>query len=353
MRSNIKIKDLIEEHFMRRCMQLARLGIGYTAPNPMVGAVLVYNQRIIGEGYHEHYGQGHAEVNCLKSVKEEEKKFIPQSTMYVSLEPCAHFGKTPPCADLLIQMKVNKVVVGCVDVNEEVAGKGIKRMQDAGIEVLSGVLESECRELNKRFFTFHQKKRPFIILKWAQSLDGFIGSGTEERIFLSNQYTNRLVHKWRSEEASILVGTNTALQDDPLLTTRLWPGKNPIRILLDRNLIIPETHQVFNDKAYTIIFNDQKNEELNNLIYLKNDQPHSLKSILNSVWEMNVQSILVEGGARTLQSFIDEGFWDEARVIVNEELQILKGVKAPLITGAILKKQKNYFNDLISYYTRS
>ena len=343
----------MEEHFMKRCLQLAGLGMGNTAPNPLVGAVLVYNERIIGEGYHEHYGQGHAEVNCLNSVKEEDRKLIPQSTMYVSLEPCSHFGKTPPCADLLIKMKVKKVVVGCVDINEEVAGRGIKRMQDAGIEVQSGILESESRELNKRFFTFHEKKRPFIILKWAQSLDGFIGSGTEERIFLSNQYTNRLVHKWRSEEASILVGTNTALQDDPVLTTRLWPGKNPKRILLDRNLVVPETHRIFRDKAYTIIFNDQKNEERNNIVYIKNNQPHWLKSILHSLWEMNVQSILVEGGAKTLQSFIDEEYWDEARVIVNEELQIGKGVKAPLLSGAILQKQENYFNDLISYYTRS
>ncbi len=344
---------MIEEHFMRRCLQVAGLGIGYTAPNPMVGAVLVYNDRIIGEGYHEHYGQGHAEVNCLESVNEGNKEFISQSTMYVSLEPCSHFGKTPPCADLLIQVKVKKVVVGCVDVNEEVAGKGIKRMQNAGIEVQSGVLESECRELNKRFFTFHENKRPFIILKWAQSLDGFIGSGTEERIFLSNQYTNRLVHKWRSEEASILVGTNTALQDDPLLTTRLWPGKNPKRILMDRNLIIPETHQLFSDKAYTIIFNVQKSEERNNLIYIKTEQPNSLKSILHSLWEMKVQSVLVEGGAKTLQSFIDVGLWDEARVIVNKELLIGKGVKAPLLTGSILQKQQNYFNDLICYYRRT
>ena len=344
---------MIEEHFMRRCLQLAAQGIGHTAPNPMVGAVLVYQNRIIGEGYHEQYGQRHAEVNCLNSIKEEDKVFIPQSTMYVSLEPCSHYGKTPPCADLLIRMKVKKVVVGCIDINEEVAGRGIKRMQDAGIEVLSGVLESECRELNKRFFTFHEKRRPFILLKWAQSLDGFIGSGTNERIFLSNQYTKRLVHKWRSEEASILVGTNTALQDDPVLTTRLWPGNNPKRILLDRNLMVPETNEIFKDNAYTIIFNDQKNEERNNIIYIKIGQPNSLKSILHSLWEMKIQSVLVEGGAKTLKSFIDAGLWDEARVIINVELLIGKGIKAPLLMEAVLQKQENYFSDLFSYYTRS
>lgn len=347
------MNDLIEEDFMKRCIQLAGLGLGSVAPNPMVGAVLVFNDRIIGEGYHEQYGQAHAEVNCLNSVREEDKMLIPESTIYVSLEPCAHFGKTPPCADLLIQMKVKKAVVGCVDVNEEVAGKGIKRMQDAGIEVLVGVLEPECRELNKRFFIFHEKKRPFIILKWAQSLDGFIGSGTEERIFISNQYTNTLVHKWRSEEAAILVGTNTALQDDPVLTTRLWTGNNPKRILLDRNLMVPETHQIFNDEAYTIIFNGEKNEECNNLLYIKAMGTDSLDSILHSLWEMKIQSVLVEGGAKTLQSFIDKELWDEAHIIANEKLQIGKGVKAPLITGAILQKQERNFDDLISYYSRS
>lgn len=343
---------MIEENFLRRCIHLAGLGKGHTAPNPLVGVVLVYGDRIIGEGYHEQHGKAHAEVNCLNDVKEEDKQFISRSTMYVSLEPCSHYGKTPPCADLLVQVKVKKVVVGCVDANEKVAGKGLKRMQDAGIEVEAGVFESECRELNKRFFTFHEKKRPYILLKWAQSLDGFIGSGTRERVFLSNLYSNRLVHKWRSEEAAILVGTNTALQDNPVLTTRLWPGNNPKRILLDRNLLIPETHQIFNDKAYTIIFNDHKNEERNNLVYIKNDKPDSLKSILHSLWEMSVQSVLVEGGAKTLQSFIDAGLWDEARVIVNEELQIGKGVRAPILRGGDLQKQEKYFSDLISYYNK-
>ncbi len=335
---------------MQRCIRLAELGKGNTAPNPLVGAVLVYDDRIIGEGYHQQYGRPHAEVNCLNSVKEEDKEFISRSTMYVSLEPCSHFGKTPPCADLIVEKKIKKVMVGCVDVNEEVAGKGIKRMQNAGIEVQSGILESECRELNQRFFTFHQKQRPFILLKWAQSLDGFIGSGTDERILISNQYTNRLVHKWRSEETAILVGTNTALQDDPVLTTRLWPGNNSTRILLDRNLLIPETHRIFNDKAYTIIFNDHKNEERNNLVYVKNQRPDSLKSILHSLWQMKIQSVLVEGGAKTLQSFIDAGLWDEARVIVNVELQIEKGIKAPVLVKAKLQKQEKYFSDLITCY---
>jgi diaminohydroxyphosphoribosylaminopyrimidine deaminase/5-amino-6-(5-phosphoribosylamino)uracil reductase len=349
----IKSKDLKEEYFMRRCLQIAALGLGNTAPNPMVGAVLVYNNRIIGEGYHRQYGQAHAEVNCLNSVKPGDTEFISKSTMYVSLEPCSHYGKTPPCADLLIKNGVKKVVVGCLDVNEEVAGRGIKKMQQGGVEVQSGILESECRELNKRFFTFHKNKRPYIILKWAQSLDGFIGSGTDERIFLSNPYTNRLVHKWRSEEASILVGTNTALQDDPVLTTRLWTGNNPKRILLDRKLSVPDTHRIYNDEAYTIIFNDQKNEERNNLIYIKIVDPNSLEFILHSLWGIKIQSVLVEGGAKTLQSFIDKGFWDEARVITNTELQIRKGITSPLFLEGKLIKQENYFTDIVSYYSRN
>ena len=343
---------MIEEQYMRRCLRLAGLGRGNTAPNPQVGAVLVFENRIIGEGFHEQYGQAHAEVNCLRSVKEEDRSLIHQSIMYVSLEPCSHFGKTPPCADLLVQKKIKKVVVGCVDVNKEVAGRGIKRMQDAGIEVIAGVMGTECRDLNRRFFTFHEQSRPFVVLKWAQSLDRFIGSDTDERVFISNQYTNRLVHKWRSEEAAILVGTRTALQDDPVLTTRLWPGNNPTRILLDRNLIVPETQRIYNDKAYTIIFNDHKNEEKNNLVYVKTQKPGSLSSILHSLWEMQIQSVLVEGGANTLQSFIDAGLWDEAKIIVNEELQIEKGIKAPLLIKAKLQKQGKYFTDLISYYNR-
>lgn len=337
---------------MERCISLATLGFGYAAPNPMVGAVLVYNQRIIGEGYHAQYGQAHAEVNCINSVKEEDEKFISESTMYVSLEPCSHFGKTPPCADLLVKMKVKKVVVGCVDSNAEVSGRGIKRMQESGIEVVTGVLKEECRQLNKRFFTFHEKKRPYIILKWAQSMDGFIGSGSKERIYISNQYSNRLVHKWRSEEAAILVGTSTALNDNPVLTTRLWPGNNPTRILLDRKLVVPETHGIFNDKACTIIANDHKNMERNNLIYLKIDEKDVLKSLLPALWEMDIHSVLVEGGSKTLTSFINAGLWDEIRIIVDEKLHLGKGVKAPNVPGAVIIKQERYFSNLINYYSQ-
>ena len=213
-----------DEKYISRCLQLAKLGAGNVAPNPMVGAVLVHNHIIIGEGYHKQFGEAHAEVNCINSVIAEQKSLIEKSTMFVSLEPCSHFGKTPPCSNLIIQQKIKKVVIGCRDIYEEVDGKGIERLRNAGVEVVTGILENESKELNKRFFTFHQQKRPYIILKWVQSANGKIGS-ENERIFISNNYSNRLVHKWRSEEAAILVGKNTVLIDDPALTTRLWKGK--------------------------------------------------------------------------------------------------------------------------------
>ncbi len=241
----------IDESFMHRCLELARLGAGYVAPNPMVGAVLLHEGRIIGEGWHKEYGKAHAEVNCINAVKESERQFISQSTLYVSLEPCAHHGKTPPCTDLIIRHKIPRVVIGCRDSFKEVDGKGIEKLKAAGIEVETAVLEQECRELNKRFFTFHTKQRPYIILKWAQTSDGFIAPlippkvGISEpqtqRLFISNEYSNILVHQWRSEEAAIMVGTNTALLDNPELTTRLWPGPSPVRLVIDLNLRLPDS----------------------------------------------------------------------------------------------------------------
>ena len=348
------------EQYMNRCIQLAKLGAGNVAPNPMVGAVLVFEDKIIGEGYHQKYGEAHAEVNCVNSVKEENKSFIEKSTMYVSLEPCSHYGKTPPCVDLIIKNKIKKVVIGCIDVYKEVAGKGIQKLQDAGIEVITGILEKECVDLNKRFFTFHQKFRPYIILKWAQSANGKIAGTSSisspkekafnKRIFISNDYSNRLVHKWRSEEAAILVGTNTAMQDDPLLTTRLWPGRNPIRIVIDKELQLPSGLKVFNNEAKTIIYNTLKDLTLENLVYIKLDNENFMEQLLHSLFEMNIQSVLVEGGAKTLQSFIDNSLWDEARVIINEDLFIENGVAAPELKNCILEKKERYFGDVINYY---
>src|SRR5258706_3862500 len=259
---------------MRRCLELATLGAGNVAPNPMVGAVLVYHGRIIGEGYHQKYGEAHAEPNSIASVKEEDRKLISQSTMYVSLEPCVHFGKTPPCADLIIKHKIPKVVIGCRDPFKEVNGRGIEKLKAAGVETEPGVLEKECKELNKRFFTFHTKHRPYIILKWAQTANGFIATSPQtplqrrgafeesanKRLLISNEYSNRLVHKWRSEEAAILVGTNTALKDDPQLTTRLWTGNNPVRMVIDMDLKLPSSLKLFDDEVSTIIFNTIKHD---------------------------------------------------------------------------------------------
>lgn len=346
---------------MERCIELARRGGGSVAPNPMVGAVLVHNNRIIGEGWHQQYGQAHAEVNCIASVKEADKSFISQSGLYVSLEPCSHFGKTPPCTDLIIRKKIPKVVIGCRDPFIEVDGKGIEKLKAAGIEVVPGVIEQECKELNKRFFTFHQQQRPYIILKWAQTADGFMaspnpsaGGGSapqRQRLFISNEYSNRLVHQWRSEEAAILVGTNTALADDPELTTRLWPGKSPVRLVADMNLRLPASLKLFDGSIKTIVFNTVKQEEKENLRFYKLEKNKKfIPQLLEALYKLNILSVLVEGGATLLQSFIDEGTWDEARIIENGELSIGNGLAAPVLPGAVKMEEMNLLSDKISIF---
>lgn len=337
---------------MSRCLQLAEFGAGNVAPNPMVGAVLVYEDKIIAEGYHQKYGEAHAEVNCINNVREENKSLIEKSTLYVSLEPCPHYGKTPPCTDLIIKNKIKKVVIGCKDVYKEVAGTGIQKLQNAGAEVMTGILERDSIGLNKRFFTFHLKFRPYIILKWAQTANGKIGSA-EKRILISNEYSNRLVHKWRSEEAAILVGTNTAQNDDPLLTTRLWNGNNAVRIVIDKKLRLPLELKIFNAEAKTLIFNLVKNSTEENLVYIKLENENFTEQILQSLFEMNIQSVVIEGGAKTLQLFINAGLWDEARVITNEKLIIENGIAAPEMINFTLQKQERYFDDVINYYKRN
>lgn len=338
---------------MSRCIQLATFGRGDVAPNPMVGALLVYDNKIIGEGYHKKYGEAHAEVNCINSVLPENKILVEKGTLYVSLEPCSHYGKTPPCSDLIIKNKIKKVVIGCKDSYEEVAGRGIQKLQDAGVEVVVGVLENECRELNKRFFCFHEKKGPYVILKWAQSANDKIGASNGERTLISNDYSNRMVHKWRSEEAGILIGTNTAMKDDPSLTTRLWEGKNPVRIVIDKDLKLSSKLKVFDGKAPTIFFNKAKNAIDGNLQFVKIDGDRFLEQLLHSLYEKNIQSILVEGGSKTLQTFIDAGLWDEARIITNEEMIIENGIAAPEMKGFELIQQEEYFRNRINYYNRS
>ena len=339
-----------EEIYMQRCIQLAQLGQSLVAPNPMVGSVLVYNNRIIGEGYHQQYGQAHAEVNCINSVADEDKAHISSATLYVSLEPCAHFGKTPPCADLILKYQIPKVIVGCRDPFEAVNGKGIDRLVAAGVEVKVGVLEEECKALNKRFFTFHTKKRPYIVLKWTDTANHFIGGNTHERLLISGEKTNKLVHKWRSEEAAILVGTNTALLDNPSLTNRLWTGKQPVRLVIDKQLSLPMSLNIFDQKGLTIVFNLVKEEKRENLVYYKlKDNKPILQQIMDACYKLNIQSILVEGGSKTLQSFIDHQLCDEARVITNTQLTIEKGVPSPILFNAKNSITNQIGNELITY----
>lgn len=336
---------------MHRCLQLAKLGAGNVAPNPMVGAVLVYENTIIGEGYHQQYGQAHAEVNCINSVSEANQSFILKSTLYVSLEPCAHYGKTPPCADLIIKNKIPNVVVACRDSYEEVDGKGIQKLQQAGVNVTIDILKKEALELNKRFFTYHAKQRPYIILKWAQSSDAKIANKDFSAVKISNDITNRMVHKWRNEEAAILVGTNTALHDNPSLTTRLWKGNNPIRLLIDLQLKLPNSLHLFDGSVKTIVFNQVKNEEQNGVVFYKLPTGEDIiLALLNALYHLKVQSVLVEGGATLLQSFIDQNCWDEARIITNEQLSIENGINAPKLKNSTLINNIKINSDQVSIY---
>jgi diaminohydroxyphosphoribosylaminopyrimidine deaminase/5-amino-6-(5-phosphoribosylamino)uracil reductase len=341
----------IIKNYMHRCFDLALEGAGSVAPNPMVGAVLVYHDRIIGEGYHEKYGEAHAEVNCVKSVSIENRHLIKESTLYVSLEPCAHYGKTPPCSQLIIDQQIPKVVIACSDPFSKVNGKGIENLRAAGIDVELGVLEQEAKELNQRFFVFHQKKRPFIVLKWAETANQFITSDSDERLFISNELSNRLVHRWRSEEAAIMVGTNTALKDDPSLTNRLWTGKNPIRILIDRQLKVPLSNKLLQMDATTIIFNEMRNEIVDHLNYAQIDfSKNVIEQMMEYCYSYPIQSILVEGGAILLQSFIDSGIWDEARIIHNNILKPDNGLSAPHLRDQILKNSFQLSTDSILIY---
>jgi diaminohydroxyphosphoribosylaminopyrimidine deaminase / 5-amino-6-(5-phosphoribosylamino)uracil reductase len=337
-----------KELYMQRCIDLARLGQGYVAPNPMVGCVIVVNEKVVGEGYHQCYGGPHAEVNAIEQVKD--KSLLRDATLYVSLEPCAHFGKTPPCADLIIRSGIKKMVIGCVDSNEKVAGKGVERLKEAGVEVVEGVLRQKCLDLNKRFFLFHKQQRPYIVLKWAQTMDGFIDKIREEKDiginWISSTNSGTLVHKWRSEEQAILVGKNTVLRDDPLLTVRKVTGNNPLRIVLDSNLQI-STAKVFNTQGRILIFNIVKNdlEKNREWIQLRDMQPIS---IVKKLYELDVQSVLIEGGSEVLNSFINTGLWDEARVIVGKTL-FGEGVKSPVLS-AVPEFSFNYSTDTIHHY---
>lgn len=325
----------IDQHYMRRCLNLARLGIQGAAPNPMVGSIIVHNNKIIGEGYHQKCGEAHAEVNAINSVKDQ--NLLKYSTLYVNLEPCAHYGKTPPCSLLIVRNNIKRVVVGCIDPFAKVAGKGIQIMKDAGVEVTVGVLEQESLDLNKRFITFHDKKRPYIILKWAESADGFIDSDKDAPAWLTNEASRVLVHKMRAEEAAIMVGTKTTVKDNPSLTTRAWNGKNPVRITLDRNLRIPTTHHLLDDQVPTIIFTSLEKASHHNIEYVTIDfDDNILEQCMNYLYQKQLTSLIVEGGKMLLDTFIKKELWDEAWQFIGTD-DLVSGVEAPKLASILYK----------------
>ena len=341
-----------DEKYIRRCIQLARNGMCNAAPNPMVGAVIVHNDRIIGEGYHARCGEGHAEVNAIRSVKDE--SLLQESTIYVSLEPCSHYGKTPPCADLIIRKGIPRVVVGCVDPFSLVSGRGIQKLKDAGIDVKVGVLEAECRQLIKRFVTFNTQQRPYITLKWAESADGFIDINREEGqpVVLSTPITSMYVHKQRAEHHAILVGRKTALLDNPSLTTRNWYGKNPVRLVIDKELTLPTSLKLFDGSAPTWVFTAQDKASTSQVTYFKLDFSRSiLPQILQKLYENKLQALLVEGGSQLLQSFIDEGLWDE--IYTEHSAKVLEnGVKGPVIPAGYKKNFLQRDGVTITHYEK-
>ncbi len=336
---------------MQRCLQLAEKGRGAVAPNPMVGAVLVHNNVIIAEGYHHYFGGAHAEVDCLQNVKEENSKLIAESTLYVSLEPCCFTGKTPACTSLILQHKIPEVVIACRDPNAKVNGAGIEILEKEGVKITLGILEKEAMDLNSWFFTFQLKKRPYIILKWAQSANGKIASANYEPVNISNEYTNRLVHKWRSEVPAILVGANTVLSDNPKLTNRYWPGNSPARIVIDKYLQLNSEANIFAATEKVFIFNFIKEEKENNLSYIKlSSELPLLPQVLFTLYTNNISAVLVEGGTKTLQSFIDIGLWDEVRKITNPKKISEDGIAAPVFNFGEAQKTITIKGDQLQFY---
>jgi diaminohydroxyphosphoribosylaminopyrimidine deaminase/5-amino-6-(5-phosphoribosylamino)uracil reductase len=324
--------------YIQRCFDLARLGAGSVSPNPMVGAVLVYENRIIGEGWHQRYGQAHAEVNTVNSVRPEDRKWIEHSTLYVSLEPCCIYGNTPPCTDLILRYKIPKVVISCLDHSPAVNGRGVEILKSAGVEVISGILEEKGDALSAIRNTFVSARRPYIVLKFARSKDGFLGANAQQTL-ITNSYSQRLVHKWRSELDAILVGTQTALIDNPKLNNRLWFGRSPLRIAFDRELRIPAGHFLLDGREKTWIVTEKSpTSSLPNLAYitLKFDV-NLLPDLLNQLLERRISSLFVEGGARTLAGFIEGGWWDEARIFTGNKL-LKNGISAPFVTGTLLEE---------------
>ncbi len=332
----------VHEIYMQRCIELARLGAGLVSPNPMVGAVIVCGDQIIGEGYHQVYGQAHAEVNAINNVFEnyaDAEELLKKATLYVNLEPCAHTGKTPPCSGLIISYHIPTVVVGCRDTFEKVDGKGIEKLRHAGVEVIEDILKEECLTLNKRFFTRIHKQRPYIILKWAKTANGFFSTHDGSQRWITSKASQKLVHKWRSEEDAVLIGKNTALYDNPQLNVREWEGRNPIRIVVDRNLELPPHLNVFDQSVRTFIFNAIKTEQIGTLTYLELEDFDNLLPQLFAyqLYLMDIQSVLIEGGAQLLDIFIKAGLWDEARIFTGAEIWN-DGKPAPSLSGKLVEK---------------
>jgi diaminohydroxyphosphoribosylaminopyrimidine deaminase/5-amino-6-(5-phosphoribosylamino)uracil reductase len=326
------------EIYMQRCIELARLGAGKVSPNPMVGAVIVFQDKIIGEGYHQQYGKAHAEVNAINDVLDqfgsEATELLKQAAIYVSLEPCAHYGKTPPCADLIIKYQIPEVFVGCRDPFTQVNGKGIEKLEQAGIKVTANILEQECLDLNKRFFTRVQKQRPYIILKWAQTANGYFAPADGSQYWITGKEAKKMVHQWRTEEDAILVGKKTALIDNPQLNARYWPGKSPKRIVIDRNLELPAHLHLFDKSVKTLVFNAVKTDFEDNIKYiaLEDFDRFVPQYIIFQLYLQDIQSVIIEGGAHTLNSFIEAGLWDEARIFTGRSL-LPDGIKAPVCFG--------------------
>lgn len=323
------------ELYMKRCLELAAMGLGNTSPNPMVGSVIVFEEKIIGEGFHRNYGEAHAEVNAINSVSD--KSFLKESTLYVNLEPCSHYGKTPPCAELIIKMGIPEVIIGTGDPNPLVLGKGVDMLKNAGIKVTAGVLEKECKDLNKRFFTFHKCQRPFIVLKWAETADGFIDkirTAEDKPEWITNAASKILVHKWRSEEQSIMIGTNTALMDNPALNVREWYGKNPVRVVIDKNGRLPSNLKILDGTHPTIVYtrtNGMNNSK--NLTYINIPQnTDEILFIMNHLYCNKISSVLIEGGAELINSIVAKNLWDETKIFTGK-IFFNKGVRAPEINS--------------------
>lgn len=329
------------EIVLQRAIELAKLGLGTVSPNPMVGSVILYEDKIIGEGYHQAYGKAHAEVNAINQVLDNfanAADILKQSTLYVTLEPCSHFGKTPPCADLIIKHQIPNVVIGCSDPFKDVNGKGIEKLKAAGINVIVGVLEEKCLALNNRFFTRISKQRPYVILKWAETADGYFAPENGQKKWISNDAAKRLVHLWRSEEDCVLVGKNTALADNPQLNVRLCKGSNPKRAVIDRDLVLPNSLHIFDNSVQTFIFNKTKTDVDDKTLYIGiEDFDYFLPQyILFQLYLQDIQSLIIEGGTKTLQTFIDANLWDEARIFTSQQ-NWNEGLKAPNIKGNIIE----------------